>query len=96
MHKTLYFDSNATTRVIPQAIDAATQAMAELFGNPSSSHSKGLQAKAILNRARFYAAKVIGAKFEEVVFTSGATESIQTAILSALCDVKQRLEGREK
>lgn len=96
MHKTLYFDSNATTRVMPQAIDAATQAMAELFGNPSSSHSKGLQAKAILNRARFYAAKVIGAKFEEVVFNSGATESIQTAILSALCDVKQRLEGREK
>ncbi len=81
---------------MPQAVDAATQAMAELFGNPSSSHSKGLQAKAILNRARFYAAKVIGAKFEEVVFTSGATESIQTAILSALCDVKQRLEGREK
>jgi len=81
---------------MPQAIDAATQAMAELFGNPSSSHSKGLQAKAILNRARFYAAKVIGAKFEEVVFTSGATESIQTAMLSALCDVKQRLEGREK
>ena len=81
---------------MPQAIDAATQAMAELFGNPSSSHSKGLQAKAILNRARFYAAKVIGAKLEEVVFTSGATESIQTAMLSALCDVKQRLEGREK
>lgn len=81
---------------MPQAVDAATQAMAELFGNPSSSHSKGLQAKAILNRARFYAAKVIGAKLEEVVFTSGATESIQTAMLSALCDVKQRLEGREK
>ena len=81
---------------MPQAIDAATQAMAELFGNPSSSHSKGLQAKAILNRARFYAAKVIGAKLEDVVFTSGATESIQTAMLSALCDVKQRLEGREK
>ena len=96
MHKTLYFDSNATTCVMPQAIDAATQAMAELFGNPSSSHSKGLQAKAILNRARFYAAKVIGAKLEDVVFTSGATESIQTAMLSALCDVKQRLEGREK
>jgi cysteine sulfinate desulfinase/cysteine desulfurase-like protein/rhodanese-related sulfurtransferase len=96
MHKTLYFDSNATTRVMPQAIDAATQAMAELFGNPSSSHSKGLQAKAILNRARFYAAKVIGAKLEEVVFTSGATESIQTAMLSALCDIKERLEGREK
>jgi cysteine sulfinate desulfinase/cysteine desulfurase-like protein/rhodanese-related sulfurtransferase len=81
---------------MPQAIDAATQAMAELFGNPSSSHSKGLQAKAILNRARFYAAKVIGAKLEDVVFTSGATESIQTAMLSALCDVKERLEGREK
>jgi cysteine desulfurase len=84
MPNTLYLDSNATTHVLPAAIDAATRAMREQFGNPSSSHSDGIVAKALLDQTRATAANVIGAGDGHVVFTSGATEGIQTAVLSAL------------
>ena len=47
MPDTLYLDSNATTHVLPAAITAATRAMREQFGNPSSSHSHGIVAKAL-------------------------------------------------
>jgi len=90
MPQTIYLDSNATTPVLPAAIDAATRVMAEQFGNPSSSHSDGLVAKAVMNQARQSAAQVVGAGEGHVVFTSGATEGIQTAVLSALCAIRAR------
>jgi len=88
MSQTIYLDSNATTPVLPAAIEAATRVMAEQYGNPSSSHSQGLVAKAVLNQARQSAAQVVGAGEGHVVFTSGATEGIQTAVLSALCAIR--------
>lgn len=90
MPQTIYLDSNATTHVLPAAVAAATRAMAEHYGNPSSSHSQGLVAKAVLNQVRQTAAQVVGAGDGHVVFTSGATEGIQTAVLSALCAVRAR------
>ncbi|MDO8285833.1 MAG: aminotransferase class V-fold PLP-dependent enzyme [Rhodoferax sp.] len=90
MPQTIYLDSNATTPVLPAAIDAATRVMAEQFGNPSSSHSHGLVAKDVLNQVRQSAAQVVGAGEGHVVFTSGATEGIQTAVLSALCAIRAR------
>lgn len=90
MTPTLYLDANATTHVLPAAIAAATRMMATQFGNPSSSHSHGMAAKAVLEQARQVAAAVIGAGHGDVVFTSGATEGIQTAVLSALCAVWER------
>lgn len=94
MPQAIYLDSNATTHVLPAAIAAATRAMAEQFGNPSSSHSTGIVAKALLEQTRATAAKVIGAgsgaEGGHVVFTSGATEGIQTAVLSALRAIAQR------
>jgi cysteine sulfinate desulfinase/cysteine desulfurase-like protein/rhodanese-related sulfurtransferase len=86
----IYLDSNATTCVLPAAIAAATRAMAEQFGNPSSSHSTGIVARALLDQTRAMAAQVIGAGDGHVVFTSGATEGIQTAVLSALRAIGQR------
>lgn len=94
MPNTLYLDSNATTHVLPAAIAAATRAMREQFGNPSSSHSHGIVAKALLEQTRATAAQVIGAGDGHVVFNSGATEGIQTAVLSALRAIGPRRAGR--
>ncbi|MES2581539.1 MAG: aminotransferase class V-fold PLP-dependent enzyme [Pseudomonadota bacterium] len=96
MPHTLYLDSNATTHVLPAAIAAATRAMREQFGNPSSSHSHGIVAKALLDQTRATAAQVLGAGDGHLVFTSGATEGIQTAVLSALRAIGPRRTGHSQ
>lgn len=86
----IYLDGNATSAVLPAAIAAATQAMADNYGNPSSSHATGLRAKAILDGARRRARALLGVGDGRLMFNSGATEGIQTAILSALCALRER------
>lgn len=80
----IYLDANATTPVLPQAREAALAAMAEDFGNPSSIHSTGLKARALMDGVRARARRVLGADSGRLLFLSGATEGIQTAVLSAL------------
>ena len=80
----IYLDANATTPVLPQAREAALAAMAEDFGNPSSIHSTGLKARALMDGVRARARRVLGAGQGRLLFLSGATEGIQTAVLSAL------------
>jgi cysteine desulfurase len=90
----LYLDCNATTPVFPAAVAAACQTMVEAYGNPSSSHSAGLRAQALLDRTRQLASDLLGVGSGQLLFTSGATEGIQTAVLSALVDVRtRRLRG---
>jgi len=89
----IYLDANATTQVLPQAAAAALSTMETLFGNPSSSHVTGLQAKQIVDKTRQQAKNIIGAGDGKVIFTSGATEGIQTAILSALVNTKKMLNN---
>lgn len=91
----LYLDANATSPVLPSAIAAAVEAMAASFGNPSSSHATGLRAKHILDATRARARRVLGAGPGRVLFTSGATEGIQTAVLSALVAVRARRAAGE-
>jgi cysteine sulfinate desulfinase/cysteine desulfurase-like protein/rhodanese-related sulfurtransferase len=91
----LYLDANATSPVLPTAIAAAVDAMGASFGNPSSSHATGLRAKRILDTVRARARRVIGAGPGRVLFTSGATKGIQTAVLSALCAVRDRRAAGE-
>lgn len=92
----LYLDNNATTQVLPQAAKAALTTMQTQFGNPSSSHITGLQAKSVMDEARKLAKLTIGASTGDVIFTSGATEGIQTAIISALCAAKKSMvAGKE-
>ena len=79
-----YFDCNATTPVYPKAAEAAFKAMESAYGNPSSTHQTGLQAKGLLEATRRKAAAAIGAKPDQIIFNSGATEGIQTAVFSAL------------
>ncbi len=91
----VYLDANATTPVLPAAAQAAMETMEDFFGNPSSSHIAGLRARNILNKARASALRVLRADQGRIVFTSGATEAIQTAVLSAMCDVRQRESTRD-
>lgn len=93
MPQTIYLDANATNHVLPEAIEAATRAMSIQYGNPSSTHTEGIVAKTILEQSRRTAAEVIGAGEGNVIFTSGATESIQSAVLSALCAIRQRQDA---
>jgi cysteine sulfinate desulfinase/cysteine desulfurase-like protein/rhodanese-related sulfurtransferase len=95
MSHDIYLDANATSPVLPAAAGAALDAMRACFGNPSSSHATGLRAKAMLDEVRARARRVLGADTGRVMFTSGATEGIQTAVLSALCAIRERCAAGE-
>lgn len=88
--KEVYLDNNATTWVLPQVMEAVNDAMHSCYGNPSSSHITGVRAKHVLESARSLARKVIGAETGEIIFTSGATEGIQTAIVSSLLSIREK------
>ena len=79
--QTVYFDYNATTPLDPQVREAMLPFLGEVWGNPSSVHHVGRRARALLDEARERAAKVLGSKPSEVVFTAGGTESANLAIL---------------
>ena len=86
----IYLDANATSPVLPAAAAAAMAAMQDCFGNPSSSHASGLRARALRENVRTCARRVIGAQTGRLMFNSGATEGIQTSVLSVLCAVRER------
>ena len=90
MQTPIYLDANATSAVLPAAIDAAVAAMADAYGNPSSSHGAGLQARSLLESVRARACRMLGVGSGRLCFTSGATEGIQTAVLSALRAIVER------
>jgi cysteine desulfurase len=79
----VYLDYNATTPLAPQVVDAVLAATRDVFGNASSVHHFGQQAKAALDDARTAVATLIGADPSEVVFTSGGTEADNLAIRGA-------------
>jgi cysteine desulfurase len=76
----IYLDHNATTPLVPEARQAMARALEELWGNPSSVHALGRQARAAVEDARQEVAALLGADREEVVFTSGGTEGDHLAI----------------
>ena len=76
----VYFDYNATTPMSPDVVEAMHQTGRDTFGNASSVHHFGQQAKAALDQARSSVAALIGAEPSEVVFTSGGTESDNMAL----------------
>ena len=79
----VYFDYNATTPLAPEVIDAVTRVMRDVFGNASSIHHFGQQAKTTMDEARSEAAALLHADPSEIVFTSGGTESDNLAIRGA-------------
>lgn len=78
-----YFDNSATTRVYDEVIDIMVKVMREDYGNPSSLHLKGLDAEHIIKDSSAKIAKVLKCLPEEIVFTSGGTESNNMAIIGS-------------
>ncbi len=85
--KTVYFDSAATTQLIPEVIEEITNVMKTDFGNPSSTHSYGRTAKSLIEKARKSVAKHLNVTAAEIFFTSGGTEADNLAINSAVRDL---------
>ena len=80
----IYLDNNATTKVLPQVLEAMLPWLSEQYGNASSSNQLGQQAKDALIAARSAVAGFLHASPAEIIFTSGATESNHLAILGTL------------
>ena len=89
----IYLDNNATTRTDPAVVDAMLPFFSRQFGNASSSHAFGSEVAGAVRQARRSLQSLLGAAFDqEIVFTSGGTESNNTAILSALATQEGRNE----
>jgi cysteine desulfurase len=86
----VYLDNAATTPIDPQVIAAMTDALTNLYGNPSSIHADGRNARAAVEEARKRVAKRINASIGEVFFTSGGTESINMILRNAVRDLGVR------
>lgn len=76
----VYLDHNATTPIAPEVAEAMWPYLVEHFGNPSSDHPYGRRARAAVDVARQQVADLIGARPDEIVFTSGGTEANNLAI----------------
>src|SRR4030095_16230734 len=81
----VYLDNSATTPVDPRVAAAMARAVVENFGNASSVHGFGQQARGAIDRARREVAALIGARQNEIVFTSGGTES-HTVAIGEVCE----------
>ncbi len=85
-----YLDNAATTRACPEAAEAALRAMTETYGNPSSTHAKGREARRLLDESRLAVAEALGARDpSEIVFTSCGSESDNWALLSGAESMKR-------
>jgi len=80
----LYFDNNATTRIDPLVVEAMLPYLTEQYGNPSSGCRLGKLAAQAIAHAREQVAALLGCEPGEIVFTSGGTEAVNTALASAL------------
>lgn len=77
----IYVDHAATTPIHPDVIQVIVEKLHGPFGNPSSIHSFGREARLLVDEARTIAAQSIGAKFQEIIFTSGGTEADNLALI---------------
>lgn len=83
----IYFDNAATTPLDPQVLEAMMPFLTERFGNPSSIYSYGRETRLAIETARKSVAKILNAHPAEIFFTSGGTESSNTAINAAIFDL---------
>ena len=83
----VYLDNAATTPMRSEVIDAMSESMKGCFGNPSSPHGYGREAKAFIESARKSIAQLLGAEAKEIIFTSGGTESDNMILRSAVKDL---------
>ena len=86
----VYFDNSATTRVYPEVKDIMIKVMYEDYGNPSSLHLKGVQAEHYIKDSADIISKVLKCTPEEIIFTSGGTESNNLAIIGTALAKKRK------
>ena len=84
MESEIYLDNSATTRQYDEVTELITDAVLNKYGNPSSLHTKGIEAEKLITNARETIARTIGAEPAEIYFTSGGTESNNLAIIGYL------------
>src|SRR3954465_875157 len=80
----VYLDNNATTKPAPEVVTAMLPYLQEWYGNPSSVHRFGQRARQAIDQARGQIAALIGCAEAEIAFTSGGTESINSAVRGLL------------
>src|SRR6202453_2041400 len=83
----IYFDNAATTSLDPEVLEVMMPYLTEKFGNPSSIYSYGRESRMAIETARKTVAKILNAHPAEIFFTSGGTESSNTAINAAIRDL---------
>lgn len=87
---TIYLDNAATTPVDKKVLEAMLPYYSDIFGNPSSLHSHGQEAKKAIEEAREKVAKALGADFDEIYFTSGGSESDNWALKGVAYALKEK------
>ncbi len=85
--KSVYLDNAATTAILPEVVNTMTEVLTNTFGNPSSTHNYGRNAKAIVEQARKTIAKQLNVSSSEIIFTSGGTEADNLILQSAVKDL---------
>lgn len=80
----IYLDNNSTTPVHPEVTEAMLRCLNETWANPSAGYTIGRHARGVLDEARSDVAALVGAAPDEILFTSGGTESINAAVFSAI------------
>jgi cysteine desulfurase len=93
-HRNIYLDYSATTPTDPRVVEAMMPYFSEIFGNASSAHSFGRKAESAIENARATIAKIFNCKPNEVVFTSGGSESDNLAIRGAAWSARQKNAGK--
>ena len=83
----IYLDNAATTPMAPEVIEVMTEIMKDDYGNPSSIHSHGRQAKTLVEKARKTVAQLLGVSPAEIFFTSGGTEADNMALRCSIADL---------
>ena len=91
MKKFVYADNAATTPVSREVVDAMSSCFESAWGNPSSQHSKGYEAKALVDGARERIARVFNCNPSELYFTASGTESDNWAIKGAAMRMKKKV-----
>lgn len=86
----IYLDNSATTKPCDAAVKAVNEALTECWGNPSSLHHVGINASDVLERARGSISSLLGCGEDEIIFTSGGTESNNLAILGSAYALRRR------
>lgn len=86
----VYLDNSATTKVLPEVAELMMSIMCEDYGNPSSMHTKGIEAEKHLRYAKETLAKILKVNEKEILFTSGGTESDNLAIIGAAMAYNRR------